>query len=63
MKKNFILWTRNPFCSCCEIFLPSVLTLLLFVLRANIDKTDLKEYSYIANHEQIPLFPKPIPPD
>lgn len=61
MRKNFILWTRNPFCSCCEIFLPAALTLLLFILRANIDKTDLDEYSYIKNNEQVPLMPDPIP--
>lgn len=54
-RKNFIIWRRNPICSCLEIIFPPLLFLLLVYLRTlinvkHVDFVGLEKYKH-------PLFP------
>ncbi|CAD8172616.1 unnamed protein product [Paramecium pentaurelia] len=47
LRKNWILWKRNCFCSTCEIILPLILILALGGIRGVVDKTNLDETAFL----------------
>ena len=58
LRKNWILWKRNCFCSCCELFVPILLIFALMAIRYfknilmiyprfKVAKTNVSEKSYV----------------
>lgn len=54
LRKNWILWKRNCFCSTCELLLPLILILALggiryslFVIRSVVDSSNLNEQGFL----------------
>ena len=46
MKKNWILWTRNPCCSCLEMIIPSIFLLILWAIKSTIEVKTVEQTSY-----------------
>jgi ATP-binding cassette subfamily A (ABC1) protein 3 len=64
LKKNYIRWKRNPCGSCCEILLPVILMMFMFVFRANIEKNEVDDQTYTEYKEYSEgFFPAIIRPD
>ena len=59
--KNWILFKRSPFTSCCEMLIPILLVILLVLMRSLISIDDKAETSYIANSTNFSANPV-IPP-
>ena len=58
LKKNWILFKRSPCASCCEIIAPIVFVIILALIRSVVDKSSVKETSYITKSTEFPPNPR-----
>lgn len=62
LRKNWILWKKNKFCSCLEILFPAAFCLLFFIFKGESDQIDVPDTSYIELSEKS-FIPARLNPD